>query len=513
MSQPLAPRICPQCRAENSFAILQDHINCRRCGYTLRREDGSPITPAAEIVRHAETSPRISPRRPLRPSYSLTHVGEVDRWAQAAFNTAQNHIHRQEWDEALKSFYRALDAQRDFVDAHLWIARLVDDPAVQREHLKSVLAYNPGHLEAMRELMILDGRLPPDAPHPNDLHTEPIQREAGGAVGTVTQNLRCARCGSPNMATDIPTGLLLCDSCGYIDENGQRSSTPGEEMLLTALLQRRSEPVRWVIGERLLHCNSCGAERTIPARKLSERCPFCNSNHIIEKDALGSFQQPDGLVPFKITRKEAATAIKERLDSWMERVKGWFINNRIRRATVEGVYLPFWIFDASVQVQRVTILSSSNQRYDYLRQHRTYQPPYQRETFSDGALNVLVCAVESPPRLLTERLGGYDLGEMSAYAPQMLARYPAELYSIDFDRASLMARSKIGRSMREKYALTTSGASVNINTHVLSMIFRLVLVPVWVATLYEVDGDIRSALVNGQTGQVALGQARKARYP
>ena len=42
-----------------------------------------------------------------------------------------------------------------------------------------------------------------------------------------------------------------------------------------------------------------------------------------------------------------------------------------------------------------------------------------------------------------------------------------------------------------------------------NMSFRLVLLPVWVASLMEDDGDVRAALVNGQTGKVALGKAEK----
>jgi hypothetical protein len=43
------------------------------------------------------------------------------------------------------------------------------------------------------------------------------------------------------------------------------------------------------------------------------------------------------------------------------------------------------------------------------------------------------------------------------------------------------------------------------------MEYRLVLLPVWVALLTEVDGDQRLALVNGQTGRVAFGETiRKA---
>jgi hypothetical protein len=41
------------------------------------------------------------------------------------------------------------------------------------------------------------------------------------------------------------------------------------------------------------------------------------------------------------------------------------------------------------------------------------------------------------------------------------------------------------------------------------MSFRLLLLPVWAAAITEQDGDQRHALINGQTGRVALGRPQK----
>jgi hypothetical protein len=50
---------------------------------------------------------------------------------------------------------------------------------------------------------------------------------------------------------------------------------------------------------------------------------------------------------------------------------------------------------------------------------------------------------------------------------------------------------------------------VNVSSMVRTMSFRLLLLPVWIATLIEDDGDVRIGLVNGQTGQAVLGKARQ----
>lgn len=505
--KPLAPRICPQCQAENTFTVLAEKIECRQCGYVLRRADGRPTAPEDALPKAT-----TRPRQPIQASYAITTRGPVDAWARAAFDTGQDMIRQGNYDEAVKAFKRSIDYQDDFLDPHLWIARLVDDPDERRHHLETVLAYDLSHLEATRELMILRGELSPDTPPP-DPFAVPVTVAAGGAVGTTTHNIRCSRCGAPGMMTDDLTGLVTCGACGFVDENARRPAEAGGSGLAGALLKRRAQPVVWQVGERLLHCNACGAERTIPAVKLSERCPYCGSHHVIQVDALNSFQQPDGLLPFSITRQQAADHIKAKLGTWTQRVAGLFGDNRVERATLEGVYLPFWMFDASVEVQRTTVNESPGMGYsrDY---HRRYAPQlgYQTETLHDGMTDVAVCAVKSPSSLLTQQLGRFDLETMTAYDPALLATHAAQIYEIDFDKASLEARTQISAAMRERHTLTAGeGMRVTIFALVKSMSFQLVLMPVWVGTLYEADGDVRAALVNGQSGQVALGKAKKPR--
>jgi hypothetical protein len=66
--------------------------------------------------------------------------------------------------------------------------------------------------------------------------------------------------------------------------------------------------------------------------------------------------------------------------------------------------------------------------------------------------------------------------------------------------------------MREKHGRKDTGdekVEITIFSAVRDMNFRLLLLPVWVATLTEEDGDLRTALVNGQTGRVVLGKAEK----
>jgi hypothetical protein len=137
-----------------------------------------------------------------------------------------------------------------------------------------------------------------------------------------------------------------------------------------------------------------------------------------------------------------------------------------------------------------------------------------RETFTDALNNVPVCGVTMPTPTLTRKLGKFNLDEMVAYQPKLLAKYPAELYTIDFDKASLEAREAVSKAMQHKHNQREMGdeqMQISVFSNIQNMNFRLLLLPVWVATLTEADGDTRAALVNGQTGKVVLGKSQKPR--
>jgi uncharacterized Zn finger protein (UPF0148 family) len=331
----------------------------------------------------------------------------------------------------------------------------------------------------------------------------PEVREANAAVKTKLQNVRCPRCGWPNL-TDDAQGVVYCTSCGYRED--QQKQIERINLLAAALIKRRSQPVVWMVGERWLQCRSCGSTRTIPRRQLAETCPFCGSKNVIEQDALNTFQQPEGIVPFALTAKQAMERVEEQLKSLGEKFKSFFNNNRVKRSHIEGVFLPFWVFDAVVDVQRTTIDTRG-----MIERKRGTVSTYHTEQLPEMANNVLVCGVTSPSRMMTRQLGKYRLNRAVAYEPKLLAQHAAEIYNIDFDKAAMDVHELVGTEMREKYQVTTGSSEVKVNIvpMIKQMTFRLLLLPVYSVTLFEEDGEVRPMLVNGQSGQVVAGKAKK----
>src|SRR5205085_6947515 len=200
--------------------------------------------------------------------------------------------------------------------------------------------------------------------------------------------------------------------------------------------ERKARGVHWNVGKRLVQCQQCGAEHTIPAEKMSQRCRFCGSTQVVLRDALDTFEQPDKLVPFSVTEDEANESIDRELHGLGERIMSLFQERRVERSVVEGVYLPFWLFDVTVEVTK-TITTGNFRPEEY--------------TETDGMQDVGIPAVKSPLPSLLADINNYDLSGAVPYEPNWLAKYPAQIYSTDVDAASIEARALVSKHLRAKY--------------------------------------------------------------
>jgi hypothetical protein len=244
---------------------------------------------------------------------------------------------------------------------------------------------------------------------------------------------------------------------------------------------------------------------------------------VIEQDALGSLTQPEGIIPFRVPQHIALEQVKKATSSSMERFKGFFVENRVRRTEISGVFLPFWVFDTMVDVSHTYEMVESG-KYNkeggslfniagagvtnYTGFAHSGSSHYMTEKFNDAALNVPIPAFTQPSVDLILRAGSFHYDQAVEYQPDYIAQHSAELYTIDFDKASLDVRGTISQVMRRKYHRDDGYyRTTSIMAMIMQATFRLMLVPMWAVTIFEKDDDVRPVLVNGQTGQVALGRA------
>ncbi|HYO89290.1 MAG TPA: TFIIB-type zinc ribbon-containing protein, partial [Candidatus Limnocylindrales bacterium] len=470
--------------AHDSVAAV---FRCKQCGKVLD-------VPHETLEQAAA---RLAARGP-RPEVKITHRGPLEDRAAILFDTAQERLWNDDKAGAISKLKLALEIQGNFTDAHLWLAKLYDDLVLKREHLGEILAHDPSHHEAMLMMMVLDGRITEaEAKELVNRPNEPDQVwETAAAVTTSTAALLCPNCGGHLTVTD--DGQVVCRFCGQVVELESLSALDSAgDVLGAAMLERRTKPVRWLIGSRIVHCSQCGAERTLTREELSTRCTFCGSAQVVLQDALGSFEQPEGLIAFQVSEEQAKAAIRDALAGMGERVRGMMSpDNKVVSAALEGVFMPFWVFDALVEVT-VTGWDKGAKMQDR-RRLQMGDTGYRHSSFRDGYTGLFVPAVTSPPPDLVGELGEFEMDAMRPYEPALLATHSAALYTVDVDRASLEARSIASQRARARELATSAPMDdMSVSALPLQMSFMLVLAPVWVATLHERDGDIRTALVHG----------------
>lgn len=94
---------------------------------------------------------------------------------------------------------------------------------------------------------------------------------------------------------------------------------------------------------RVYTCAHCGAEIITSDTEVSTFCVYCG-NPAINFSRIKKEYKPDGLIPFQITKEEAAAKIKEKF------LANPFIPKEVKFKAVpeniRGIYVPYWIVNA-----------------------------------------------------------------------------------------------------------------------------------------------------------------------
>ena len=207
----LAPKKCPDCNAQGTLFIDDDlKMTCRSCGYKYQSE-------RLKVRQTAEQEAVDDPRSKWQITYGTPNTSEVDRWADVKYTSGLDYARQGNYDDALRAFEQAIDNQRDFVDAHLWIARLSLDPEEKRFHYGEVIAQMPMNIEAQRELLVLKGEMTrEEADRAADMSREQDVRDAEYAVGTKLIEIVCSNCGG---TLEVPSDSheVTCQFCGHLE--------------------------------------------------------------------------------------------------------------------------------------------------------------------------------------------------------------------------------------------------------------------------------------------------------
>ncbi len=313
----------------------------------------------------------------------------------------------------------------------------------------------------------------------------------------------CPSCGA-HMHYDPETGMLKCDYCGETRAFEDPEPPRVEEIPIEDAKERES--LQWGSSVKSVICKSCGGESIYDDLKVSDVCPYCGSNLVVDADAPEAMP-PNGVCGFRVTLKSAA----ERFKKWIKH--RFFAPNIVQKSAkpeaFTGVYIPYWTFDADSY-------STYTARYGIDRTERDSDG--RSHTVTDwyrtsGDFEYFIDDLPEPgtdryDRSILSQIQPFDTNNSVPYRPEYIAGFLAERYSIGIDDAwengKVSAKSLLESRIRSKIMNEHNAdrvSDLDVECSFSNVKFKYIMLPVWLSS-FKYKDKIYNFMVNGQTGKV-----------
>ena len=249
-------------------------------------------------------------------------------------------------------------------------------------------------------------------------------------------------------------------------------------------------------------CPSCGAELLGNENTLAMVCPCCGNAQIVSRRITGVLK-PNYVIPFQLDKKAAVEALKKFYQG--KRLLPDFFKEENRVNNIQGVYLPFWLFDARVQAhiryKATKVKAWSDSNYNY---RKTDHYSVTR----DGGMGFEKVPVDGSEKMddnYMDAIEPFDYVKMKDFQSAFLAGYLAEKYDVDAEKCKERAGKRIKATVETEFAKSVTGySSVRMESSTLDVQGGKVnysLFPVWILnTKYKKENYL--FLMNGESGRL-----------
>ncbi len=254
-------------------------------------------------------------------------------------------------------------------------------------------------------------------------------------------------------------------------------------------------------GLKVYNCPSCGAQLICGEEMAASSCPYCGNPTIVPGQFAGALK-PDFILPFRKTKEEAVAALKAHYRGKKLLPDVFSKENHIKE--VKGVYVPFWLFDADVDVS----LSFHGTR------SHTRTTPDERiistehfDVYRSGTVgfeSIPVDASKKMPDEYMDSIEPFDYGELKPFSTAYLPGYMADIPDVSVeecgpraDRRAISTAYETVRSTVGAYdTLEETGRRIDLRRGAV----HYGLLPVWMLSTRWAGNNYLFA-VNGQSGK------------
>lgn len=319
----------------------------------------------------------------------------------------------------------------------------------------------------------------------------------------VLQEFECPACGG-GLSFDSDIQQLKCPYCDTefsVEAIRQLQAEKTPETQADPQWQT-PEASDWQEQVNAYVCQSCGGELLCDANTAATACPYCGNPVVLTGRVTGALR-PDLVIPFKLDKEAAKAALLRHCSGKPLLPKCFKSENRLEK--IQGVYVPFWLFDAdtsadiSFRATKVRSWSDSNYFYTQTRHFSVRRA---------GGLSFQAVPVDGSQKMandLMESIEPYDLSQAVDFETAYLAGFLADKYDVDAQSAMPRANDRIRTSTRQALESTVCGYTTvtpqGEDIRIANGRVRYGLLPVWMlSTQYR--GENYVFAMNGQTGKM-----------
>lgn len=333
-------------------------------------------------------------------------------------------------------------------------------------------------------------------------------------MSDIKSNFPCSSCGA-DLKFAPGVNALKCPYCGSENTIETDDSIEIVENDYRSKLKELKEKVQDsdMIEMISVKCDNCGAQVSLGENKTAGECVFCGS-HLKGSGQSIKEIKPETILPFKITKKEAADNFK----MWLK--KRWFAPNKLKEFArmdgLTGIYSPYWTYDTE------TTSNYTGQRGEYYYTTETYteqvdgksvtktrQVRHTRWHPASGTVHnsfddILITASGNLLPKYTEALEPWDLENLVPFNGKYLSGFQVESYTVDLEEGFARAKGRMEPTINSTVRHNIGGDEqriISINSSYNNIKYKHLLLPVWISA-YKFKEKIYNFMVNARTGEV-----------
>lgn len=315
----------------------------------------------------------------------------------------------------------------------------------------------------------------------------------------VKNNIRCENCGS-DMVFDPATGKMLCRNCGsrqWLYKDYKKDLKPIYEKDIDEI---KNEAVHhdWMLEEDTAICKNCGGEVSFRVSDNTVVCPYCDSNLVV-KDLERKTLRPDGVVPFRLSEKDARGAFHQRVNRNFLCPRE--VKRIVKKENFQGIYLPCWTFDVE------TYITCTGTYTD--KKHKKNKVHF-NESGKKFVNDRITVATDKYELEYIRDVYPYKTERNRPYKDEYVAGFISGKYTIAIEKSWRDEKLRIEEDLKKQVTKEIKikyGEYKNIEIDEIDITYgnpkyKYLLIPVWLSE-FEYKGRTYEIIVNGESGKVA----------